>query len=87
MNLNYLDTGQLSVVKLDESCTWFDTGTPDALLAASNYVREFQNKGEGYIGCIEEVAFHNKFIGDHEMIRLIDSMPETPYRAHLLSCL
>lgn len=68
INNEYLKRGKLSVELLGRGLTWLDTGTPDRLLEASNFVQTVQNRQGLYIGCIEEVAFRNGWIDSKKLL-------------------
>lgn len=87
VNLHYLNNKNLSVIKFDSSDIWFDTGTPSALLSASNYVADTQRKYGFYIGCIEQIALENHYIGGDQLSELIAKMPDIPYKSYLHECL
>ena len=58
----YLKKGQLKHEILGRGFTWFDAGTHDSLLLASQFIKAIEDR-QGYkIGCIEEIAYANKWI-------------------------
>ncbi len=61
LNKIYLEKGKLNVEILDKSFKWFDTGTHESMLEASNYVNKMEKNGVT-IGCIEEIAYKESFI-------------------------
>src|SRR5262245_33441345 len=63
VNQRYLELGKLNVVKLGRGYAWLDTGTHDALLEASEFVRSIQHRQGLLIGCLEEIAYTKGFIG------------------------
>lgn len=66
INQLYLKEHRLKVVPLDDMI-WFDAGTPDRLLEASNRIKELQQQEGRLIGCIEQIAYEKGFI-DHESV-------------------
>ena len=61
LNKIYLQKNKLNVEILGRGFTWLDTGTQDAMLEASNFVRTIEkNKGE-QISCLEEIALYKGF--------------------------
>ena len=60
VNQRYLDMGALHVERLGRGYAWLDTGTHDALLEASEFVRTMQHRQGTQIGCLEEIAFPSK---------------------------
>jgi glucose-1-phosphate thymidylyltransferase len=62
VNRRYLERGELHVVKLGRGYAWLDTGTHDALIEASEFVRSIQHRQGLLVGCPEEVAYLKGFI-------------------------
>ncbi|NQU39048.1 MAG: glucose-1-phosphate thymidylyltransferase RfbA [Lentisphaerae bacterium] len=62
VNQWYLDRGKLHVGLLGRGMAWLDTGTPQSLLEAGNFVASIENRQGLKIGCIEEVAFRMGYI-------------------------
>lgn len=85
INRAYLKRGQLYVEKLGRGYAWLDTGTPEALNEASDFVRALE-KRQGYrISCPEEVAFRMGFIGRDELRSLGQEQDKSDYGRYLLS--
>ena len=70
VNNEYLNRKQLKVEKLGRGMAWLDTGTYDGLLEASNFIATIQKRQGMYVSCIEEIAFHNKWITKAHMLEL-----------------
>lgn len=70
LNKAYLEQGKLKVKLLSDDLQWFDTGTHDSLLHASNEVARYQKETGHYVGCLEEVAFRQGFI-DRDQLRAL----------------
>lgn len=70
INNMYLREGTLSVELFGRGMTWFDSGTYDGLLEASNYVSTIQKRQGLYISCIEEIAFNNGWISKEQLLKL-----------------
>ena len=62
LNRAYLDRGALSVERLGRGLAWLDTGTPDSLLEAGEFVRTLEKRQGFKIACLEEVAFLRGYI-------------------------
>ena len=67
VNECYLNAGKLKATILPRGTAWFDTGSVDSLLDASNYVRVIEQRQNLKIACLEEIAWRQKWISDQEM--------------------
>lgn len=75
LNNEYLKRGKLNVENIGRGFAWLDTGNPESLLNASNFVETVQ-KRQGYmIACLEEIALSNGFISKKQ---LKNNLPEYP---------
>jgi glucose-1-phosphate thymidylyltransferase len=79
----YLDEGKLSVAKIGRGIAWLDSGTPDSLLDASNFIASIEQRQGLKIGCIEEAAYQMGFIKKAGLKKIIEKMPNSYYRAYL----
>ena len=71
VNAAYLARGELNVRKLGRGFAWFDTGTPDSLLDAANYVATIEKRQGSKIASPEEIALRQGFITPNDLERLI----------------
>jgi len=83
VNLVYLRRGNLKVQLLGRGYAWLDTGTPDSLLDASNYIATMERRQGLKIGCIEEVAFRMGYIDKNQFEEIIERLPVNDYRKYL----
>jgi glucose-1-phosphate thymidylyltransferase len=83
VNREYLKRGQLKVEKIGRGVSWLDTGTPEALLQASNFFGVIEQRQGLKVGCIEEIAFRMKFISRNNFESLVNSLPKCSYREYL----
>ena len=83
INKVYLERGFLTVEKLGRGHAWLDTGTPDSLLEASEFIRAIENRQGIKIACPEEVAFDNGWIDAHQVLALAHDLPTSEYGAYL----
>ena len=83
VNLAYLRLKKLKVELLGRGYAWLDTGKPDSLLDASNYIATMERRQGLKIGCIEEVAFRMGYIDKVQLEEIIEKMPENDYRKYL----
>lgn len=85
VNNAYLAEGRLSVQLMGRGMAWLDTGTPEGLLKAAEYVEAVQTRQGYYVACVEEIAFRRGFIGAGELRALGESMAKTDYGRYLAS--
>ncbi|HEY7750693.1 MAG TPA: glucose-1-phosphate thymidylyltransferase RfbA [Ignavibacteriaceae bacterium] len=83
VNKTYLTMNELSVEKIGRGVAWLDTGTPEALLAASNFFGVIEDRQGLKVACIEEIAFYRGFINKEKFSALIKEMPNSLYRDYL----
>ena len=83
VNKAYMNKGQLRVEKIGRGVAWLDTGTPEALLKASNFFGVIEDRQGLKVACIEEIAYTRGFIGKNEFKNLIYSIPKSLYRNYL----
>jgi len=83
VNLAYLRQGNLKVEILGRGYAWLDTGTPDSLMDASNYIATIERRQGLKIGCIEEIAYRMGYIDKLQLKKVIHKMSENSYRKYL----
>lgn len=87
INRAYLERGQLSVELLGRGYAWLDTGTPDSLLEAAQFVATLEKRQGFKIACPEEIAFRMGYIGEAQLVKLGEAMSKNAYGQYLLSLL
>jgi len=87
VNNAYLGAGKLHVVTLGRGIAWLDTGTPDALLQAANFVAAVEQRQGLKIGAPEEVAYRMGFIDRAQLERLASGFKGNPYGQYLSALL
>lgn len=85
VNNAYLERGQLSVELMGRGMAWLDTGTPQGLLKAAEYVEAVQSRQGYFIACIEEIAYRRGFIDASRLRALGESLGKTAYGQYLLA--
>jgi len=83
VNRAYLEMGSLRVEKLGRGYAWLDTGTPDSLCDAADFVRALEKRQGLRIACPEEIAFRMGFIGREELRELARSLGKSAYGEYL----
>ncbi len=84
VNKEYLLRGKLKVSVLPRGTAWFDTGTFDSLMAASQFIQVIQQRQGWNIGCIEEVAYRKKFIDAAQLEKIAQPLVKSGYGNYLL---
>ena len=85
VNNAYLALGELNVVLLGRGMAWLDTGSPDGMLKAAEYVEAIQSRQGYYIACIEEIAWRRGFISTEQFASIGESLKMTDYGQYILS--
>lgn len=83
VNEMYLSEGKLNVKNLGRGIIWFDTGTHEALLEASNYVEAVQKRQGFYIACLEEIAYKKGWINEKDIEKKIEGTKMNDYQKYL----
>jgi glucose-1-phosphate thymidylyltransferase len=83
VNRAYLEQGRLSVEIMGRGYAWLDTGTPDSLLEAAEFVRVLERRQGFKIACPEEVAFQQGFIDAAQLHHLGTGLGKSGYGAYL----
>jgi glucose-1-phosphate thymidylyltransferase len=79
LNRAYLERGQLSVELMGRGFAWLDTGTPDSLLEATEFVATLERRQGFRIACPEEVAFNQGYIDRDQLERLGLALGKSAY--------
>lgn len=79
----YLHDNELGVSTIGRGVSWLDTGTPDSLLDASQLIATTQKRQGLMIGCIHEIALRKGFLSETAFLKVIDTLPKSPYRTYL----
>lgn len=87
VNRCYLDAGLLSVEVLGRGFAWFDTGTHESLLEASQFVATLEHRQGMKVACPEEIAFNQKWIGAADLDALATALGKTGYGRYLQALL
>jgi glucose-1-phosphate thymidylyltransferase len=85
INSLYLENGELDVVLLGRGMAWLDTGTPDGLLKAAEFVQTIQSMQGLYVSCIEEIAWRKGYITSEQLEKLGKELEKTDYGQYLLN--
>lgn len=85
VNNAYLEMGELKVNLLKRGFAWLDTGTPEGMLKAAEFVETVQDRQGFYVSCIEEIAWRRGFISTDQLKELGESLKMTDYGQYLIT--
>ena len=85
LNEMYLKENNLNVVSLGRGMAWLDTGTHDALLEASNFVKTIQSRQGVMVACPEEISYRNGWIDKDKIKELAKPLLKSKYGKYLLN--
>jgi glucose-1-phosphate thymidylyltransferase len=85
VNRVYLAAGTLRLLVFGRGTAWLDTGSPDGLLQASNFIQTVEARQGLKIGCLEEIAFRKRFITLDQLRACGRALHQTEYGQYLLA--
>jgi len=83
INNLYIENNNIKVELLGRGFAWLDSGTPNALLSASNFIQMIEERQGLKISCIEEIAYRMNFINFSKFQDLIEKLPSSEYKNYL----
>lgn len=83
VNRVYMEQGDLKVIPLGRGFAWFDTGTPDRLNDASDFVKAIELRQGIQIACLEEIAYRNAWISKEQAMERAKEYQKTDYGAYI----
>lgn len=84
VNRVYLERGELSVESMGRGFAWLDTGTPDSLLEAGEFVRTLESRQGLRIACPEEIAARQGWILPSQLAFLGEQLKKGDYGQYIL---
>jgi glucose-1-phosphate thymidylyltransferase len=87
LNIAYLKANKLKVELLGRGIAWLDTGTPESMLQAANFVQTIQQRQGLMIACPEEIAYHLGYIDAKQVFKLAEPLAKNWYGQYLLTLL
>ncbi len=85
LNNYFLKNNKLEVTHLGRGIAWFDAGSSDRILEASNFIQLIQKNQGNLVGCLEEIALNKKFISLKTYMKSIDLHKNSQYGDYLKS--
>jgi glucose-1-phosphate thymidylyltransferase len=83
VNRTYLQRGDLRVERMGRGFAWLDTGTPDSMLEASEYVRSLEKRQGQRIASPEEIAYSLGWISRDQLLALAEPLAKSSYGLYL----
>lgn len=83
LNIEYLKRGELRVEKMGRGFAWLDTGTPDSLLEAAEFMRTLEKRTGFRVACPEEIAYVSGWISERQLQALAEPLKKSGYGAYL----
>jgi glucose-1-phosphate thymidylyltransferase len=83
LNRIYLEKGEMRVEVLGRGTAWLDTGSPDALAEATDFVKVIQHRQGLKIACLEEIAYNKRWISKAELLDTAERLGKTEYAVYL----
>lgn len=85
LNRRYLEAGRLRVAQMGRGYAWLDTGTPEDMLKAANFVEAVESRQGLMICCPEEIAFRQGWIDADHLRRIAAPLSKNAYGRYLLA--
>lgn len=85
VNNSYLAMGELKVELFERGFAWLDTGTPEGMLKAAEFVETVQERQGYYVSCIEEIAWRRGFITTEQLKAIGEDLRMTDYGQYLIA--
>ena len=83
VNRAYMERGHLAIETMGRGFAWLDTGTPDSLLEAADFVATLEKRQGFRIACPEEIAFNQKFIDRQQLEKLGIALGKSDYAKYI----
>ena len=78
----YLKSGKLDVELIGRGVAWLDTGTPENLIEAGDFIHSIEKRQGLKIACLEEIAFNQGYINKEEFIQVVNDLPKCSYKEY-----
>jgi glucose-1-phosphate thymidylyltransferase len=83
LNKIYLNRGELNVELLGRGFAWLDTGTPQSLFEASQFIETVEKRQGFKVACLEEIAYYMRYIDRNRLLKLVDHLGNNAYASYL----
>ena len=85
VNEMYLKEGNLNVELMGRGYAWFDTGTHESMLEASNFIHTIEKRQGLRVACLEEIAFDKGYITKEQLLVLGEELKKNEYGQYLIN--
>lgn len=85
VNQCYVDNHNVHVQTLGRGFAWLDTGTPDAMLEAANFIKAIQTRQGVQVAALEEIAYRKAYISAQQLMQLAKPMNKNEYGKYLIA--
>lgn len=85
VNQCYVDNHNVHVQTLGRGFAWLDTGTPDAMLEAANFIKAIQTRQGVQVAALEEIAYRKAYISAQQLMQLAEPMNKNEYGKYLIA--
>jgi glucose-1-phosphate thymidylyltransferase len=83
VNNHFLEKGQIECVTLGPGYAWLDTGTPEAILQAGEFIHALQERQGTMLACLEEIAFRSGWITSAQLAEQAKRLSASEYGRYL----
>lgn len=84
VNQIYLEQKRVSIQTFGRGFAWLDTGTPESMHDAANFIQSIQNRQGVQIAALEEIAFRKGWITAEQLTHLAEPMKKNYYGQYLI---
>ena len=85
VNDEYLNKNKLSLIKLGRGFTWYDTGTQESLLNASNFIHNVEKRQGLKVSCLEIIGYIKGFISYDDVLEKSKDLKNSKYREYIIN--
>lgn len=85
VNQCYVDNHNVHIQTLGRGFAWLDTGTPDAMLEAANFIKAIQTRQGVQVAALEEIAYRKAYISAQQLMQLAEPMKKNEYGKYLIA--
>ena len=85
INNYYLNNNKLNLEIFGRGTTWLDTGTPESLMEAGEFIKVIQKRQGFVVSCPEEISWRNGWISSSQLLKLAQKYGQSYYKDYLKS--